>query len=161
MIPEPGDILAIHTTQFFSRLIQAAQWLKWRKEGEWKYNHTAIYIGDGKVVEANPWGVSIDDLSQYSENNYLVLSITGDRNAAVEKAKSLIGTPYGWVDIIAFIFLIGGADPKWVDNIMRRLSTLVCSQVAALAMQAAGDNTFEDPYLVVPAQIAAAAKSAY
>jgi hypothetical protein len=156
---EPGDILAIHTTQFFSRMIQTAQWFRWRKEGEWKYNHSAVYIGDGKIVEANPWGVAIDDLSQYPEEDYLVLSIKGDRKAAVEKAKSLVGTPYGWVDIIAFIFLICGADPKWVDNIMRNLSTLVCSQVSALSAQAAGDDTFEDPYLVVPAQIAAAAKS--
>jgi hypothetical protein len=156
---EPGDILAIHTTQFFSRMIQTAQWFRWRKEGEWKYNHSAVYIGDGKIVEANPWGVSIDDLSQYPEKDYLVLTVKGDRNAAVEKAKSLIGTPYGWIDIIAFIFLICGTDPKWVDKIMRNLGTLVCSQVSALAAQAAGDTTFEDPYLVVPAQIAAAAKS--
>jgi hypothetical protein len=159
MNPEPGDILAIHTTMVFSRLIQAAQWTKFRSKGAWYYNHAAVYIGNGKIIEANPWGVSIDDLSQYPDGTWIVMPVQGDKSKALEKAHSLVGTPYGWVDIIALLFLIFGANPRWVDKINRRLSTVVCSQVAALAAEAAGDTVFPDPYLTFPAQIAAVAKS--
>ena len=154
--PQPGDLIAIHTRMFFSRLIQGAQWLHWRKKGEWRYNHAAVYIGDGQIVEANPAGVQIMPLSEYPEKDYIVIPVQGDRNLAVEKAKSLVGTPYGWIDIIAFVFYILGVDGKKIDAINRRVSTLVCSQVSALAAEAAGDTRFPDPYLTVPAEIAAA-----
>ena len=151
---EKGDLLIIQTNGVFAHLIKWSQWIRWRSGDEWKFNHAAVYIGSNLIVEANPAGVQISPLLEYSPNQYEVVKIQGDRNAAVKEALSLVHTPYGWLDIFAFLLMIMGVNPKFVDKINRRVSTLVCSQVAALAAQAAGDKRFSDPYLTVPAQIA-------
>ena len=152
--PQPGDLIAVHTTMFFSRLIQGAQWLRWRQTGEWKYNHAAVYIGNGRIIEANPAGVQEMPLSEYDPKDYIVVPLKGDAQATIDKAISLKGTGYGWIDIVSIFIYILGFKPAWADKINRRMSTLVCSQVAAIAATAGGDNRFPEPYLTVPAQIA-------
>lgn len=139
---------------FFSYLIQGAQWLRWRKTNEWRYNHAAVYIGGGRIIEANPAGVQDMPLSEYDPKDYVVVGAVGDREAIVAKAKELVGTGYGWLDIVSILLYILGFKPEWADRINRRMSTLVCSQVAAIAATAGGDDRFPDPYLTVPAQIA-------
>ena len=148
--PRVGDLVVIKTGGLFARVIRFGQWLRWRKLDKgraWHFNHAAVVIEDGIIVEARPTGVRVSKLNEYRAIYCEVVKLNGDPNKCVEEAKKWITTPYGYADIIAFFFLTLGLDPKWVDRICRDSRTVVCSQLAALSAHAAGDNRFDDPWL--------------
>ena len=79
--------------------------------------------------------------------------LPADGEHAASLAVSLIGKPYGWVDILALAISILGYKPAWVRRACLSTNTLVCSQLAAFAAQAGGVNRWGDPFWVVPAEL--------
>lgn len=155
--------------------------------GRWhdaKVNHTGLYVGDGKLIEAAPGGVRLADWDSYGDDAVWAVdgmgtrqvdgSLSGplpltdeDRARIVAEAKKLLGTPYGFLDIVAIAFaqarMKHRIDPKkplhdqpwWVRRIEDR-HTIICSQLVDLAHRNAGIRLFADgriPGLVSPNDI--------
>jgi hypothetical protein len=94
----------------FSRLRQdLIGWaIRWFTNAE--VNHTAIYVGNGFVVEAMPKGVEKNGLTTYMYNNNAMIWIYDFKNATteqrakiVEEANKRIGMPYDFADLVGFL----------------------------------------------------------
>lgn len=145
--------------------------------GRWenaKVNHTGLYVGDGQLIEAAPGGArlarwdSYGDNAIWSVNGFKGITLTDESRARiVEQAHELLGTPYGFLDIVAIAFAQArmrhivdpnkplNDQPWWVRKIEDR-DTLICSQLVDSAYRNAGVHLFEDhriPGLVSPNDI--------
>jgi cell wall-associated NlpC family hydrolase len=119
-------------------------------------NHAFIYVGNGQIVEANPSGAALAPVSKYPA----AIWSTGPPNgqAVADAARSLIGTPYSWVDVVcvglADIFDWHVAAP--VRRRLNRRDRLDCSQLVDTAYLRAGIHLFPDgrvPGDVAPADL--------
>lgn len=189
----PGDIFTTPTYgAWYDRFIGAGiryftatkdEYGKWHES---KVNHTGIYVGNGKIIEAAPGGVRYNDWDAYEGNKAFWSSETGigsrlgdgslstaieltdeQRAKIVEAAEGLLGTPYGFLDIVAIAFAQQRLDsrldvhkalaeqPWWVRKIESR-KTMICSELVDSSYRAAGVHLFQDdrlPGLVSPADI--------
>ena len=152
---EVGDIIAVHTGGVFARIIQAAQFLSgW---ADWRYNHAGVVSritgGEVFVVEAAPTGVREVPM-RYKDWRAIPFDFTPTQQTQVRNALlARLGTPYGFVDIGALALLTLGWRPRWVETVCRRTNTVVCSQLAALAVEAGGVKRYGDWFWVIPAQL--------
>lgn len=189
----PGDIL---TTPTYGNLLDRTLGRAIRfgtatqdPTGKWvdaPVNHAAIYLGGGKIVEAQPGGAAISAWDKYG--NDAVWSVNGlgqrqtdgslrplppltstQRDEIAGHACQMVGTPYGYLDIVAIgigqrrmhlEYVVDPAKPLadqpwWVRRITSP-HTLICSQLADLAYARAGIELFADnrlPGLVSPNDI--------
>lgn len=159
--PTPGDFFVTATA---GRLIdRIAAWLI-RFGTNSNVNHAGLYIGDGVIVEA-VGKVRYNEITAYPDaiwsTGRLPAHLTPtaqQRQAIVNKAHDLIGTPYSWLDIIA----IGLAQRRLGQVVnsrtwwARRVSAdgrYICSQAVDVEYQAGGIEFFDDgrlPGLVSP-----------
>jgi len=99
-----------------------------------KYSHVFVYVGDSSVVEARPKGAGIAPLAEYLPSN---IKWSGDvlsdvqRQSVIDAAKSCVGTPYGFLDIIAIGLRTVGLPWRWVENRVLREDRMICSQLVA------------------------------
>jgi len=127
-MPNIGDYFVVRTNGWAGWLIRIGTGSKW--------NHAGIYIGDGKIVEARPVGVTISDLSKYDGMpimwNTVVDTISSeDREIIVNRAKAFVGDKYGFWSIINLslkILFLG-----FFPNMMRaeNENSVICSQLVA------------------------------
>lgn len=124
-------------------------------------NHVVISIGNGQIVEAEPGGVRIRDISEYAgcriEYNTAEPMTEQQRAAVAEFAASKRGEAYAWaadtVDGLACLGL------RWriLGRFGRARRSVMCSQLAAEAGQHAGLDWLcgqDDPCQVTPALLA-------
>jgi len=89
--PKPGDILL-----FYRPWRGRDYFIRWVTRSP--FYHTAIYAGNGTVIEARPKGVSHNDL-RGREDAYLVIPAPENKGeAALAWAKTRIGDPYDPLD---------------------------------------------------------------
>ena len=152
-MPAVGDVALIATGGIFGHVIKLAQLLAGYKD--WRYNHAAIVVDtSGGLIEASPRGVRRNNMRAYSNTKIVQLHmLPADGERAASLAVSLIGKPYGWVDIAALAISILGYKPAWVRRACLSTNTLVCSQLAAFAAEAGGVTRWGDPFWVVPAEL--------
>jgi hypothetical protein len=150
--PVIGDFGIIKSNGIAARLIQIGTVSRW--------NHAFIYIGDGKIIEAMPSkGITISDISKYKKiawNQHQGLN-DDQRMQIAKKAKDLIGTTYGFLDIfilglrILGLKFLGG---KFLEKLAMRQG-IICSELVAICYQNAGVDLIEKPeYLVTPGDLA-------
>ena len=149
----PGQYVVFHSTGWGARLIQL---------GTLSYfNHTGVLDENLSLIEAQPGGVVVTPASEWQKRDDWVVSrikLSDEESAQIVScAKSYIGTPYGWLDIVALALVALGIRPKWLDNFAQRDDALVCSQLVAIAYDEA-DLTFrgQDPWTVTPGDLALA-----
>lgn len=150
--PQIGDYGVVHTNGFFAKLIRLGTMSRW--------NHAFIYIGDGKIVEANPSGVAVSPLGKYPAyyvawNQHEKLS-DDQRKRIVEHALSMVGVSYGFVDIANLAFRILGLKIIANTAIFKRASQrygVICSELVAECYEAAGID-FGSPISVTPGDLA-------
>lgn len=102
-----GD--TILTLSLHSRFAKLVQWFT-RDKGEapTKVNHTAIYIGQGKVIEAAGFKISIASLKKYFKGHHHVYHGRNQqfngiaRNAIVAEAMVYKGRVYDYLQIGGF-----------------------------------------------------------
>lgn len=131
--PQPGDYGVVATKGIIGFLIQLGTLTK--------FNHAFIYIGDGKIIEANPGGVSISDVSKYTnivwnKNEY---KTDEQRQALVQQAKTHLGHSYSFLAIVAItleIFKINR--PAWMIKRLSSSGDDICSQLVAQDYRACG-----------------------
>jgi cell wall-associated NlpC family hydrolase len=145
----PGDIALVTNHNFAASTIRLGDWLKCKRLGltHNSYNHAAIYVGHGKVVEAEPKGAcsaSIDDIGDIDWYRLKDASPWGPEVAA-NHALDFVGVSYSWLDIGALALDDIGwnvqSDDKKLTRIGKRIASsksVICSALVVRAYQAAG-----------------------
>ena len=141
--PEPGDfaVVAYKAPGWGARLIG------WFTRSKW--THAFIYMGDGKIAEAQRSGFTINELAAYDDAELLwstdryVIS-TRERDQICAAARCLIGVPYGWIDIVCIVLSAVGITPAPVMDRLAAHSTVICSQAVVHCWAVADLNLFPD-----------------
>jgi hypothetical protein len=149
--PQPGDYGVQRTRGFTAWAIRVAT--------RSKFSHAFVVVRGGFVVEARSNGAvrrPLGDRDAIYSSDAIKLSAS-DRNGIVGNAEHLVGTLYGWLDIISIGLLQYGIRPKWVRDRVERTNQLICSQLVDLAYGRAGVHLFADrrlPMDVTPGDLA-------
>jgi uncharacterized protein YycO len=158
---EPGDFILVKTHHLASRLIRFGQRGYGHDAAQW--NHVALYVGDGEIVEALTSGVCLSAADKYPAEDVRVVGVhprrAGDtpgqgsemRLNAADFARSCVGEHYGWPTIaaIAVKVLTKGRVDFGISG------TSICSGLAARALERLGyDWNPYDPAELTPAYLA-------
>lgn len=145
--PQPGDFFVVATHGFVAKVIRAAT--------ESHVNHAGIFLGGGKVVEAQPHGAVIVSANRYLKSaRWSNLPLTDEQRARiVAEAARMQGRKYGFVDIavLGLVHVVGWHTPQWVRDYLQRSDRLICSQLVDLVYTRAGIHLFNDGR--VPAEV--------
>jgi uncharacterized protein YycO len=140
-MPSMGDYGVVKTNGWMGMLIRVGTLSRW--------NHAFIYIGDGKIVEANPKGVAISNVSKYKDiawNQHEQLT-EAQRQKIVKRAKQMVGEPYGFGAILVIAFKILGLK---VISKLRKFAenekSVICSQLVAMCYSYAKIKVSDKPH---------------
>jgi len=150
--PRVGSYGVVKSTGIFARLIQIGTISRW--------NHAFIYIGDGKIVEANPRGVEVSPLSKYSLvawNKHESMT-DWEGKAVADYALKQVGKPYNFLLIgnllLRIIFLKALARTHLLYK-MAQNDGYICSELVAESYAEAGLHIADKaPDLVTPGDLA-------
>lgn len=157
---QPGDLLLVRTEHFAAKLIRFGQRGYGKPASEW--NHVAVCVGKGELVEALTTGVALSSENKYraSETRWIKAIAYGSLNPLAEKAmrhnaasfaRSCVGESYGWWTIAALAIkaLTKGRIDFGVQG------TSICSGLAARSLERLGYNfNPNDPAELTPAYLA-------
>lgn len=151
-MPQPGDFMVC--TSYGGSLLAriGSALIRWGTDAP--VSHAAVYIGDSKIIQAEPGGASLARWDSAANETWstgrLPFPITDAQRAGIcTAAMSFQGTPYGVLDIIAITMAqhrLGrlvhperplDAQPWWVRRLIDP-GTVICSQLVVLAYRAAG-----------------------
>lgn len=119
--------LTVYVPNILGYLIRLFTWSR--------YDHAFIYIGNGKIIEAQPRGAVISDLTKYKYDKLQVSTTvlnSGERKIITTQAQKYIGTPYGFLDIFYLWLSILGFKWEWLLDKVESENRLICSQLVAL-----------------------------
>jgi hypothetical protein len=156
-MPQPGDFGLVSIKGGVGFLIRVGQFFN--GDGFRDYEHAFVYVGDGKIVEAEPGGALISDLAEYDgrpiiwSTGYVPLT-DEQRNLIVQSALAQEGTPYSFLDYLAIALYRLGIKHPGVAKRVESSNHLICSQLVALDYENAGVKLTEyPPYLVTPGKL--------
>lgn len=139
----PGDIAVIQIEGDVGRLIRLGQWLN--GDGFADFEHVFVYVGNGQIVEAEPGGARIAELTEYNRRNVRWLHCPPEHRIAVaEAARSLVGTPYSAADYVAIAAHRLGLPVPGLRRYVQSSGHLICSQLADRAAAIGGWHLFDD-----------------
>lgn len=158
--PLPGDFFVTSVSGQVGFLISLGEWLNGSRFGHW--DHAGVYVGDGLIVEAEPGGARLAGVDEYAGRPIAwstgKVSLTdAERSAVVAAARSFIGVGYGWRDYAALALWHFHLRIPWARRVMNSRASMICSQLVAASLDAAGVNPFpgREPGDVTPADLAA------
>jgi len=132
--PQPGDFFVVQVKGIIGFLIRLGQWLAGC--GWSKYQHAGIYVGNGKVVEAEPGGARIADLSEYDGrpiawSTGLIPLTDWQRNLLVmyAEAEALLKTPYSALDYFAIALHRFRIPVPGLRGYIKSSRHMICSQL--------------------------------
>lgn len=134
--PKPGEFGVVRTKGFIQVMIRVFT--------RSQVNHAFIVCEDGHtIIEAQTKGAVVSDLSKW-EGHLVVFSAIGAGQPVIDKARTLIGTPYNFLDIFAIGLRCLGLKWGWVASRAEREDRLICSQLVDRAFHLAGHDLFAD-----------------
>lgn len=159
----PGDLLVFRTRGWVGKAIRRLTWGRW--------NHVAIYVGAGLIVEATPERVKPTPLKDYAGVPTIQTRFPLEdwqRTGIVAWAMKSCGRRYGWLDDLCLGLGRLGIRPRLLDDYARDDARVCCSQEAAYAYAAVGAAGWlsgtggspvgeREPWYTVPQDIATAA----
>lgn len=139
--PQAGDFAVIRTRGWAAWVIRVVT--------RSKYNHAVFFISPTEIVEAEGQGAIISSWSKYAKSKTRtsagLLPLTPEQRAAAPAVgRSLVGIPYGWLDIFSVGLLQYGIKPELVRHEVSTQRNLICSQLADKARLLLGDHLFND-----------------
>lgn len=141
--PHAGDIGLTQIRGGVGKLIRFGQWLN--GDGFANYEHAFVYVGNGQIVEAEPGGARLANLSEYDGNTVAWLKAPENRGGLIHLAAVCeIGTPYSFLDYLALAAVRFHLPSKWLRARVQNSGHLICSQLADLAASRAGWHLFDD-----------------
>lgn len=106
-------------------------------------NHAGVNIGPGQVIEALSAGATIG--AEPPDGIWSHMTLTDQQRTDIAThARSMEGTPYGWLDVIALGVLQYGIRLPSVLRRVQRTDHLFCSQLVDEAYRRAGVHLFDD-----------------
>lgn len=141
--PQPGDIGVTQITGDAGRLIRIGQWLN--GDGFADFEHALVYLGNGQILEAEPGGARIAELTEYNERNIAWLRCPDQyRTAVTEAARSLEHVPYSAADYFAIAAHRLHLPIPGLRQYVRSSGHLICSALADRAADLGGWHLFAD-----------------
>jgi len=142
-------------------LIRIGQWLN--GNGFDQYEHAAIYIGGGQIVEAQNTGTAYANVSKYANldtfwSTGILKPTANQRSAIVAAARGYVGVPYSWPDYWALAakrLNLGWLVPG-LQSYVASTKHMICSQVVDQCWHDAGIELFQDkrwPGYVTPGDL--------
>lgn len=138
-MPQLGDFGVVATGGVFPWLIRLVT--------KSKVNHAVVYVGGGRIIEAQPGGALLTPVDEIPGVIWSKVSLTsGQRRRIAFQALLLEGTPYSFLDIavLAYVHIFGKATPRWARRRLAREDRLTCAQLVDLCYHAAGVELFDD-----------------
>jgi hypothetical protein len=131
----PGDIGLTSISGDVGRLIRIAQWAD--GTGFSPYEHAFVVVDDGKIVEAEPGGARIADLSEYQTRDLAWLSCPDEfREGVVAAAMGFVGTPYNFIDYAVIALRHFHVPIPGLAHRARSTRAMICSQLAVESARA-------------------------
>lgn len=132
--PATGRYFVVKTSGFVPWVI--------RRATHSAYDHAGIVLEDGAIIEAEPGGVRIGHLSEYYRCRIAINSgedmTVEQRTAVAAAARAMVGKAYGDLQIVEDGLECLGWHWRWLLKCASGDGEVVCSQLVALAGQAAG-----------------------
>jgi hypothetical protein len=159
-VPHPGDFEVVPIGGAGGRLIHIAQYLN--GDGFADYEHARLYLGNGKVVEAEPGGARIVPITPSDGGMWSTGLITPDahtRELIVQYGYRCDGIGYSSLDYFALAAerLHMGVVVPGLKAYVRNSGHMICSQLVDWCYMMAGFQLFDDkrdPGDVTPADLA-------
>ena len=124
--PKVGDVILVHNDTVLSDLVIWGEELELLRKGEkWPsrpiYSHSAVFIGEGNIVEAVGRGVTVSRLSKYyGKADIWSAPIHGiDRTQMRKTALDMVAQHYTyswWLDMILAVRMTLGLRLRWVQH---------------------------------------------
>jgi len=148
--PRIGDYGCVKTHGFFGWLIRLGTFSRW--------NHSVIYVGNGEVVSADPTGVKINKVSDYTNvawNQHEELD-DNQRMQIANAALEAVGKPYDFFTIADLAFRILGLKVLTAGLLGRlaRNHGYICSELVAECYRKGGLVIAKKDYLCTPGDLA-------
>jgi cell wall-associated NlpC family hydrolase len=145
----PGDIILNTTSGFVSDAIKVFS--------NSNYNHAAIYVGNGQVVEAVAKGVKQTNLKDFLNDDHIervMVLRRGDlndtrRQAIADFAISKVGKPYNYGGVLE-----NGLTIKHLNADYPHRNNYYCSQLVAAAYSSAGARLDRETLDLSPGELA-------
>ncbi len=156
--PQAGDLIATHSHGLVGRLIRLGEKISalgWRRtiwravthqddapSDPWYFNHIAVYVGHGYVIEALAAGLTHSPLAKYREFRVLPLDSVLWLPTSLERSNALTFAAeqlrrhdkYGWLSIVSIVAEI--LTPTRLD--ISWDGALICSAFGAQTWEHAG-----------------------
>ncbi|MBT2412667.1 hypothetical protein J7I94_19225 [Streptomyces sp. ISL-12] len=143
--PQPGDFALTKIRGITGAFVSAGQALVGDAA---PVHHAYVYVGNGYIVQAEPGGAKKIRLDEASEP---VIWSTGrfDLTAAQRmricyEARSLVGTPYSFLDYASIALAHYRIRPRWVRDYVADSGHMICSQLVDEVYLRAGEHLFTD-----------------
>lgn len=145
LIPQPGDFGLTKIKGWTGIWVSLGQWLNGDAS---RYTHAFLVLDNDEVIEAQPGGAVITPLSTYSGRLDTVFShreLTDEqRDTMVAHARTLVGTPYSFLDYLAIALVRLGFTPDFIVRRVVGSKHLICSQLVAQEYDYVGAPLFTD-----------------
>ena len=154
----PGDFILVSSTGILAKFIRFGQFIRYH--GKMKpfsrWNHAALIIDEqGTIIEAIGRGVVTNNISDYKDVEYYYVNTrlnSQSRSQSVAAGKSFLKDKYGWLTIFSIAMeLITGVKVQLSNS-----NTMICSAVVGQSLWAGGIIFDQNPYQMMPADLAAA-----
>ena len=159
----PGDFILVKTKDTFSMFIRFGQALRYHgvmKQFSY-WNHCALIVdADGTMIEVIGRGVVENNISEYEGFEYYYVSTNlnqQSRDQVVAAAKSFLNDKYAWLTIVSISLNLA----LGVKLQFTRRNTMTCSAVVAQSLWAGGIIFNNNPYQMMPADLAVAFNVSY
>src|SRR5260221_5469305 len=157
--PSPGDFAVVSAGGTAGKLVAWGERLNGSAFSQ--YQHAFIYVGLGKVIQAEPTGACIRPLTGHTRELWStgIITLTGTQRAAIVNTAhryAAAKTDYSFLDYLALAahrFRIPVPGLRWL---IRRTRHMICSQLVDRCYADAGIHLFADVWegYVTPADLA-------
>lgn len=131
--PKTGSYVVVSTPGWRSEVIRLAT-------HSWA-DHALIVVNDaGGIVEAEPGGVRLGHLTEYSGRKTAVCTQGTDaqRQLVAQAALAMVGVPYDDLDIVDIGLECIGIRFGWLEALVEKQKSIICSQLVAKCGMKAG-----------------------
>lgn len=144
-VPLPGDFGLVSISGMGGFLVRLGQGLL--GDGWSDFHHAFLVLDNNEILEAEPGGARIVPLSNYAGTNavYSDWDLTDEQRAALVRiGRSLVGTPYSWLDYLSLALHRFHIPAPHLRRFIADSGHMLCSQLIDAAYLRAGLHMYDD-----------------